>query len=175
MKVESLKCPECGGIINDDSKFCNYCGARIVITDENTKAINYSKVITDESEVLRAKNQKYELEQKYEIKKKDKKIKRYIWLGIILLLAARIAYVNVPKLWKVSAGSHYDYENKNYEVVEKSLRAKGFTDIELIDLNDTDDGWYDDGEVEDVSIDGNTRFDRYNYFSKKAKVIISYH
>lgn len=76
---------------------------------------------------------------------------------------------------KILAGYYGDFEDKNYESVVAHFEAAGFTNIELIDLDDLGIAFWNNGKVESVSIGGDTSFDSSDYFSPDAKVIISYH
>lgn len=64
---------------------------------------------------------------------------------------------------------------KNYKEVEAQFRDAGFTDISTEAQYDIIWGWTDEGEVAEVSIDGNTDFARGDIFSADAPVIIMYH
>lgn len=69
--------------------------------------------------------------------------------------------------------SEYKYEN--YEDVTTALKTIGFTNIKYNVLYDIVFGWTDDGEVESVSIDGSSDFNRGDVFKADAEVIITYH
>lgn len=75
---------------------------------------------------------------------------------------------------KTSMGNHSDYEGKNYQYVQSTFEAAGFTNIKLIDLKD--EGLFvKDGEVTNVSVGGNAKFESIDYFSKDDTVVITYH
>lgn len=77
--------------------------------------------------------------------------------------------ITVPK-------SSDEYTGKNYEVVLGELDTAGFTNIETEVLDDLILGFITkDGEVESVSIDGNTTFSKGTRFMPDAAVIITYH
>ena len=76
---------------------------------------------------------------------------------------------------KISAGSYIELIGKDYKSVEAHLKAAGFTNIELIELNDSGIMFWNNGKVETISIGGNTSFDTTSYFTKDIKIIISYH
>lgn len=68
-----------------------------------------------------------------------------------------------------------DYKKMNYEEVTTALKTLGFTNIQYNVLYDIVIGWTDDGEVESVSIDGNTDFKRGDVFTDGAEIVITYH
>lgn len=72
-----------------------------------------------------------------------------------------------------SSASDCKYEN--YQAIETALRNAGFTNIKTEILYDIVWGFTDEGEVEEVSIDGKTDFKRGDVFDKDAVIIITYH
>lgn len=68
-----------------------------------------------------------------------------------------------------------DYEYKNYQEVESALNALGFANIKYNVLYDIYWGVTDEGEVDSVSIAGNTDFKRGDVFTSDSEIIITYH
>lgn len=68
-----------------------------------------------------------------------------------------------------------DCKYKNYKDIETRFNNAGFTNISTEILYDIYWGWTEKGEVERVSINGKTDFNRGDIFSKDAKVVITYH
>lgn len=68
-----------------------------------------------------------------------------------------------------------DYKHDDYKEVANRLSGAGFTNIETEILYDIVLGWTSEGEVESVSIDGDTSFDKGAVFKKNAEIIITYH
>lgn len=84
----AVKCTECGASIQDDSKFCKYCGAKIV--DENLKRVEVK--IDNTAEIKRAEYEEKESQlrqKKMERELKKEKLKPYI-------IAAKVLSVVVP-------------------------------------------------------------------------------
>jgi hypothetical protein len=75
----------------------------------------------------------------------------------------------------ISAGNTSDYIKKKYSAAESLLEAKGFTNIELIDLDDAGLFTNKKDTVESVTIDGTSSFSEDDYFYPTAHVIIAYH
>lgn len=64
----------------------------------------------------------------------------------------------------------------NYEDVVYQLEEAGFTNIQTEKVEDLIIGWLtEDGDVEEVSIDGRTEFESYNSFVVDVPVIVRYH
>lgn len=73
MKMISLKCPECGAVLSAEEDrnqmFCSYCGAKIIITNENEHIYRH----IDEGQIKEAEAQikKAEVEQSIQLKRLD--------------------------------------------------------------------------------------------------------
>ncbi|MFV0249871.1 MAG: DUF4839 domain-containing protein [Bacilli bacterium] len=72
-----------------------------------------------------------------------------------------------------SSASSYKY--KNYEDVEKELSSVGFTNISTKIQYDIVLGWTDEGEVENVSIDGKKDYEQGAIFKQDVPIVITYH
>lgn len=183
MKIHKLQCPNCSAKLNLDSInsnhiFCLYCGQPFLIDDENqTYTININKTdhkrYTDDAEIIKAKL-------------KDKEDKR-TWLSILICFVIGLGLPlgmlikfeideNIARgEGKISAGFYRDLVGKDYQTVEAHFAAAGFTNIELIDLNDAGIAFWNDGKVSVISVGGYTNFDSTNWFNADTKVVISYH
>ena len=67
------------------------------------------------------------------------------------------------------------YKFDNYEDVQKELTDAGFTNISFEILYDIVLGWTNEGEIENISVDGKTDFDQGDIFKKDAPIVITYH
>ena len=180
MKLNKLICPNCNAQLNiklengEEEIFCPYCGQKFLIDDEKKMInININKSTVDEAKIIREKN-------------KEKEDKRNF---VVLIITFLISILTLVIIWggpqinkivaekegKISAGSYIELIGKDYKSVEAHLKAAGFTNIELIDLNDSGIMFWNNGKVETISIGGNTSFDTTSYFNKDIKIIISYH
>ena len=85
----AVKCTECGAAIKDDSKFCNYCGAKL---PDPTKRIevNVNKRIEDVAEMKRADYEEQESLLRQKQMKRDLRKGKVKWIacGIVALLCA---------------------------------------------------------------------------------------
>jgi hypothetical protein len=72
--------------------------------------------------------------------------------------------------------SSKDFKGENYQDVTTQLESAGFSHIETVVLDDLITGWLTkDGEVEEVSINGDTDYDAGSWFAKDALIKITYH
>lgn len=188
MRASVLKCPNCEATLKLDSKkqdflYCPYCGSQVYLDEEKneyTINYNYTKRTINDADIIRAKTEA-----------KKARNERLSAVYCIVALFALIAFCMFMDGFgskeqrqkveiaisegKISAGWHSDYDGKNYLSVQKQLEGAGFTNIELVDLNDV---WYFSSKkdtVENVSINGDSSFSSSDYFEKDAKVVISYH
>ena len=68
------------------------------------------------------------------------------------------------------------YKGENYKDVQKQLKALGFVNIEVEADEDLTTGWInDDGEVESVSINGETKFKKGDKYDYQSEITIVYH
>lgn len=64
----------------------------------------------------------------------------------------------------------------NYESVQEKFENSGFTNIKLEPIEDLITGWLtDDGEVENVTVDGSTEFASGDWYPNDVEVVIQYH
>lgn len=71
----AVKCTECGASIQDDSKFCKYCGAKIL--DENLKRIEVK--IDNTAEIKRAGYEEQESLLRQKMMKRELRMKSLKW------------------------------------------------------------------------------------------------
>lgn len=195
VRVIKLTCPECGGNIeieNDRSFcFCKYCGARVMLDDEShtvninkniyvKKDIHNTKRYIDDAEIEKVKAE--------ERKNKSDNVTFLIMMGIlvgIMIFCFLMSAIEENKeerrvqkeidAGKIQAGYYGDLEGEDYKSVVAHFESAGFTDIELIDLDDSGIAFWTNEEVESISIGGNTKFTKDDWFYPDTKVVISYH
>ncbi len=186
MRVETINCPYCGASLEVDiqdreSVFCNYCGKQILLYDDSVKTknvnvkkeINIQKRIVNDAEVIRARAEEKE--------NKNAMVVLAIVFGVLLLISA--LGIGIPSLinatnksaGNLNAGYYKDLIGEDYKSVQAHFESAGFTNIELIDLNDSGLAFWKDGEVEIISVGGNTTFESLDWFAPDTKVVISYH
>ena len=86
----AVKCTECGASIQDDSKFCKYCGAKIL--DENLKKIEVK--IDNTAEIKRAGYEEQEsLLRQEKMRRELRKEKRKPYIIIAKILSVVIPFL----------------------------------------------------------------------------------
>lgn len=69
-----------------------------------------------------------------------------------------------------------DFSNVNYLDAISQFHSAGFVNIELVPIEDLITGWLtSNGEVERITIDGSTDFEKGTPYAFDVKVTISYH
>lgn len=192
MKLVKLKCEGCGAIlkVNEELKkvTCNYCGTEFLVDDEVkrveiTKNINHHNIYTDEAKIKENERKIKELEYKDKGKKRDD-IVIFVCFGIMIfwgLFSMGMSFYYEKQSepdkneLKVPMSAN-KYKGENYEIVVQQLEDAGFENIESKSINDLVTGWMTkDGEVESVSIAGDTQFEEGEIFSKDSEVVVTYH
>ena len=188
MNLKVLKCPECRANLeiedNRTSCYCQYCGCKIILDNEKqettinkninvTKNINKTNRYIDEAEIERVKAEDNQDKRSYKFVAWWWGILAIVLLGIILYfaLAGKVA----ESQGKISAGYYKDLVGKDYESVEAHFEAAGFTNIELIDLDDSGLAFWTEDKVDTISVGGDTSFESTDWFDPDTKVVISYH
>lgn len=189
MSIKRFVCPHCNATNKVDMPdgarlFCSYCGSEIVSdSNETKKTININKNIninksihnriTDDADIIRANTESKK--EKYDF------LGSFIAIGIIAVIAFLIWLGPVisnsvnKNAGKIKAGFHGDLIGENYQSVEAHFESAGFTNIELIDLDDSGVAFWKEGKVETISVGGKTSFDSLDWFDPDTKVVISYH
>lgn len=100
----AVKCTECGASIQDDSKFCKYCGAKIVL--DEIKKIEVK--IDDTAEIKRAGYEEQESILRQKMMKRELRMKGLKWkvtgvFNALGLLCFIFGYITGPA-WLVLPG-----------------------------------------------------------------------
>ena len=191
--MKQVVCPCCSARIEADingrdSVFCTYCGCQISLYDNRSeytinKNINVNKDIrvdkaiqhryTDDAELLKEHNRARE----ERTARKVLAVLMAVLIGFIAIMASieAIEEHRAQKEGKISAGSSSSLLKQDYKTVVANLEAAGFTNIEVIDLDDSGLAFWNDGKVETISIGGNTSFSSSDYFYPDTKVVITHH
>ena len=193
MKLHKLTCPNCDGMLkvevkNQDQIYCPYCGQQFLVDSEKKEyTVNVNKHIrvdknmhyryTDDAEVIKAQL-------------KDREDKRALLVLLVMFVGGILSLflsIVIPdaiadhkeaqalREGKISAGYYGDLIGEDYKTVEAHFESAGFTNIELIDLDDSGLKFWTDGDVTVISIGGETNFSSSDYFDPATKVVISHH
>ena len=185
MGLQSFRCTHCNGEVqlddNLEKAYCMYCGSVIQMKDKSEKTINKNINInkkihyryTNDADIIRAGNEA--TKEKYDF------LSGFIGIGVLLLIGfllwsipSIITTVNEKK-GNIRAGFSGDLIGEDYQSVVAHFESAGFTNIELIDLDDSSVAFWNEGKVKMISVGGDTSFDSTDWFAPDTKVVISYH
>lgn len=134
---------------------------------------NIHKTYTDDARKTEAV-----LNYKTEKRKQNSTVGAWIAIIVIIVLVGgffAIRSTHEKSNGNIKAGSYSDYVGRNYKAVQAELEATGFTNIQLIDLNDSGIKFCKKNKVEFISIVDKSNFESVDYFSPNDKIVISYH
>lgn len=101
-----------------------------------------------------------------------------IFLSVVLLISLLVGcgseedHTGEARTPSASSAQH----GRDYQDVLEDFEEKGFTNIQLVKIPDLITGWLTkDGEVEDVSVDGDLKYRPDVWYSNDVEVVISYH
>lgn len=187
MKTVELTCHNCGTRLEVDGPIavCPACGTKSFLDDEHrTTTHNYVHIQRDEARIHESdrKEKIRVMELEYNERKERRNRKMILWIIIVAVAIIAISGVGVAinkkisqAQGKISAGNYRAYIEKDYEAVVQQFEEMGFTNIVVIDLDDAGLDFWNNEEVESISIAGETHFDGNDYFYPDDKVIIRYY
>ena len=95
-------------------------------------------------------------------------------VAVLTVLLSGCSSVNDGKSHIPFAGK--DYDGVNYQEIDSQLEEAGFTNIREEPLGDLVTGWLnDEGEVDEVSVDGDTVFSTDSKYLPDVEIVVSYH
>ncbi|MEE8886895.1 MAG: hypothetical protein SOI56_10120 [Eubacteriales bacterium] len=188
--------------LDNVQSYCPYCGCKLPLDmddlsgvlkeKEHTKQVKYQydeagktrRASIHENARTKRQQNKYDYEERKE--------KREHWGAVICVLISVSLIFGIPFLFyiqdEVDEQNHInnneiqvtcsarDLKKETYLEAEKDLKAAGFSNIELMKDEDLITGFIThDGDVESVSIAGDSDFVSGDWFSKNAAVRITYH
>ena len=187
-----------------EAAICKFCGTSFIVekaiidyniqnmTVKHVDSINVVKTSPLDSilkfadkQISRRADEKRRVEEEARIQreKTDAFFKKYWWAIAALLIAPLIfLLIGAANESKNSAGkiiigySSSELAGKNYEEVVTNLENAGFINVETKAIDDLITGWLtNDGEVEKVSINGDTDFSASSKYPYDSKIMITYH
>lgn len=181
MKTIQLTCTKCHGTMKVDNNgktfFCPYCGATILAIESDS--VKIAKIEHDTIKEIELGKQEL---KRYKARSENKPIIAYIGFSAAMIFMIFLFVYLIPTIkGEIKAPSpSVVYVNQNYETVLQQFQDAGFEDVETIPLGDLSNSFLrnregDIGKIQEISINGITKFDSDNWFPKNAKVRIYYH
>lgn len=204
MQLVKATCDNCHAQLDIDldnlKMFCPYCGQKLLMDIDGMDKVLGAKeetkrtVITEGEQTKRVsiseEEQTRRLQMEYDfktqqVKRDDNKLKigLLVLLGILVLCLGIVGFSSLYNRQQHNKKnevqltfSSKELKGENYEDVVRRLETLGFNDIELLEDDDIVLGVFsDDGDVEKVTIAGNSSFEIGQWFSTDSKVVITYH
>lgn len=193
MRLVKLSCSNCNAQLNIDldhlQAFCPYCGQKLMIDFDQL-----GRVLSEKEKTKRAfnkeeeKTKRIQLEHEYQERKEKRDdsvfVKIMIGLGLFIILYVGFFFYLENKEDKEHIRNNEvkitfsaeEVKGENYDEVVKRFDSLGFTNIEFVKDEDLVFGIFlKDGEVEKVSIAGDSSFSNGEWFSQNSEVVITYH
>ncbi|MBO0421448.1 DUF4839 domain-containing protein [Enterococcus plantarum] len=108
-----------------------------------------------------------------------KKKKGFLFTIVVIFFSLILVGCNSEKkedMMIKTPASAKELKKENYEDVQKLFNKAGFEDIQLKEEADLKIGLFSkEGDVDSISIDGDTKFEEGDSFDKTAEVVITYH
>lgn len=95
--------------------------------------------------------------------------------GLIMMGRSMQREEEMANIGKISAGSSSELIGEDYRTVEAHFEAAGFSNIEVIDLDDYGIAFWKDDKVSSISVGDKTSFSSSDKFDPGTKVVISHH
>ena len=197
MKLVETKCNNCHADLELDLEnlqaFCPYCGHKLVFDFDVDKLIAEREKTKRAQDKLKESTRQKEMDIKY-AEKKDRREARSRSMKIILagmLIIAMIgigAYFHISHINKEKALEANGYiriplssseiESGDYsaEDLHTAFLRNGFTNVRLEKIQDIKIGVLKkDGELEKVTVNGQTSFNKDKLMPSDTEIVISYH
>lgn len=189
MELKKFTCENCGGSLKVNSLShiknqevnCQYCGAVYILNAKYSKLGAKLEVELDrirEAEQKDATKAEWEFKNKQEERKLNTKILLglAIFIGISMLALSVGAYFESNPMGVKITVDQSDFKGENYKIVKEKLTDMGFKNINTEKVNDLKIGIFSkEGDVKEVTINGENDFEKDTYFDKNSKIKIYYH
>ena len=203
VSLPTRKCPACGAQVSFkpdwDAAYCSYCGTKVMLSDE-MKELRREEQEREESNRLRSTIFVVWVVALVAV------VGFALYIGVsgqhpggftvasmlagvglpIALIGAYVLLKYLPDRDKVAKliaeGGVYlpeeisSYVGKNCDTVQKLLTEEGFTNIQLVNLNDVKLGLFvKRGVITDISIGGKQRGTGERYYRPEVPIVITHH
>ena len=185
-KMTPAICAQCGAPVELDTQranaICQYCGSQIIVEKAKISAVeSVLNFVNDQQKRIDAMKKEKKEEERKAREEADKSFKKYWWIYVLMVLIPLVLLNFMSreeeKSDKISINhSSSQLVGKNYKDVVVKLQENGFINIKTEAMEDLIVGLFtEDGEVEQVEINGNIDFSSGAKFAKDAEIIVTYH
>jgi len=190
MELIKITCENCGGNlqvktlshIKNQKVKCQYCGAAYIISAKHSDIGAKFEVEMErlrDSERKQATKAEWEFKNNQEERKYILRIGKYFVLFLVIGLIALgiLGFLETHPLGTIIiTTSENSLKDENYKIAIKKLEDMGFKNIKTEKVKDLKLGILkSEGDVKEVTINGENNFKKDDQFDKNAKVKIYYH
>ena len=196
MKLIKLTCKNCNAPLEVDidnlQAYCPYCNQKLLFDLDQME-----RVLAEKEQTKRARERtkraeevtkRVQIENEYKDRKdrRDNAVFRNVMIGLLLFLILDIGFLffweqkekrehRVNNEVQVSVSSQ-DLKEETVENAKEILKNCGFQYVSTTNKGDLVFGLFSkEGEIESITINGNKKFSKGDWFPADAVVVITYH
>lgn len=189
VKLTKVVCENCGGNIeinnlshiNNQEVSCAYCGATYIANAEHSIIGALREVELERVKELQ-KKESSKAEWEFKDKQEERKLNTKILLGLAIFIGISMLALSVgayfesnPMGVKITVDQS-DFKGENYKIVKEKLTDMGFKNINTEKVADLKFGILSsEGDVKEVTINGDNDFKKDDYFDEQSIIKIYYH
>lgn len=176
-----------------EDKYCAICGKKLGLIAKRKIAdgtmckecsLKYDQMVKEKNLILNkiTSTELIELKKDYDIIKKKQTKKVLImaaaaWVVLMGLLGVMALKENKEHENQIDVSEiKYSLSTDNYESIKNKFSEAGFTNFELVEINDLPENKKSDvGKVEKIEINGDSNIRKIEWVDKESKVTIYYH
>ena len=189
VKLTKVVCENCGGNIeinnlshiNNQEVTCSYCGAAYIANAKHSIIGALREVELERVKDLQ-KKESSKAEWEFKDKQEERKLNTKMLLGLVIFMVIGMLALSVgayfesnPMGVKITVDQS-DFKGENYKIVKEKLTDMGFKNINTEKVADLKFGILSsEGDVKEVTINGDNDFKKDDYFDEQSIIKIYYH
>ena len=185
VKLTKVVCENCGGNIeinnlshiNNQEVTCSYCGATYIANAKHSIIGALREVELERVKDLQ-KKESSKAEWEFKDKQEERKLNTKMLLGYVIFMVIFMLVLNFesnPTGVKITVDQS-DFKGENYKIVKEKLTDMGFKNINTEKVADLKFGILSsEGDVKEVTINGDNDFKKDDYFDEQSIIKIYYH
>lgn len=189
VKLTKVVCENCGGNIeinnlshiNNQEVTCSYCGATYIANAKHSIIGALREVELERVKELQ-KKESSKAEWEFKDKQEERKLTTKMLLGYVIFMGIGMLVLSIgayfesnPTGVKITVDQS-DFKGENYKIVKEKLTDMGFKNINTEKVADLKFGILSsEGDVKEVTINGDNDFKKDDYFDEQSIIKIYYH
>ena len=189
VKLTKVVCENCGGNIeinnlshiNNQEVTCSYCGATYIANAKHSIIGALREVELERVKDLQ-KKESSKAEWEFKDKQEERKLNTKMLLGYVIFMVIGMLVLSIgayfesnPMGVKITVNQS-GFKGENYKIVKEKLTDMGFKNINTEKVADLKFGILSsEGDVKEVTINGDNDFKKDDYFDEQSIIKIYYH